>query len=113
MLAKTSALSKGEGTRLRLLLALAFRPEVLVLDEPATGLDVLGRRALLRSVLDVVQDAGRTVILSSHDLVDVERIADRIVLVEAGKIVLDAPTVDLVPAGRTLEQVLLARLGLT
>ena len=113
LLAKTSALSKGEGTRLRLLLALAFRPEVLVLDEPATGLDVLGRRALLRSVLDVVQDAGRTVILSSHDLVDVERIADRIVLVEAGKIVLDAPTVDLVPAGRTLEQVLLARLGLT
>ena len=105
--AKVSRLSKGQGTRLRLITAMAYRPKVLVLDEPATGLDVTGRRRLLRAVLDVVQDPERSVVVSSHQLGDVERIADRLLVLNAGRVVAEGPTPDLVGAERTLEEALL------
>ena len=79
---KVHKLSKGQGTRLRLITAMAFRPRVLLLDEPATGLDVAGRRALLESVLEVVHDPERSVVVSSHMLADVERIADRLLVLD-------------------------------
>jgi ABC-2 type transport system ATP-binding protein len=101
-------LSKGEGTRLRLVCAMAFQPRVLVLDEPATGLDVSGRRALLQVVLDVVRDPARSVVISSHQLGDVERIADRLLVLSAGQVVREGPTDDLVGEGRTLEEALLS-----
>lgn len=104
----TTGLSKGEGTRLRLLLAVAFRPQVLVLDEPATGLDVHGRRAMLQTVLDVVRDGERAVVISSHDLVDVERICDRLLVLDRGRFVAEGPTGDVIGEGRTLEEALLA-----
>ncbi len=106
--AKVRTLSKGQGTRLRLVTALAFRPRVLVLDEPATGLDVRGRRTLLRAVLDVVQEPERAVIVSSHQLADVERIADHLLVLDRGGVVHCGPTPDLVGEGRTLEEALLA-----
>jgi ABC-2 type transport system ATP-binding protein len=104
---KTHRLSKGQGTRLRLVTAMAFRPRLLVLDEPATGLDVAGRRSLLESVLDVVRDPERTVIVSSHMLADVERIADRLLVLNEGQVVKDGPTSRLVGEHRTLEEALL------
>ena len=104
--ADASKLSKGEGTRFRLVMALAARPDVLLLDEPATGLDVAHRRAMLGEVLEVVRDPGRTVVVASHDLADVERISDRIVIVEDGRITVDGPTFDVVEGGT-----LAARLG--
>jgi len=105
---KVRDLSKGEGTRIRLLCAMAFRPKVLVLDEPATGLDVSGRRALLESVLEVVREPDRSVIISSHMLTDLERIADELLVLCEGWVVQRGPTDDLVGDGRTLEEALVA-----
>ena len=85
---------------------MAFRPQVLVLDEPATGLDVGGRRALLESVLEVVRDPARSVIVSSHMLADVQRIADRLLVITGGQVVKDGRTDELVGEGRTLEEAL-------
>jgi ABC-2 type transport system ATP-binding protein len=104
--AKVTALSKGQGTRLRLVVAMAFRPRLLLLDEPATGLDVAGRRTLLEGVLDVVRDPERSVVISSHMLADVERIADRLLVLNEGNVVRDGPTHELVGEGRTLEEAL-------
>lgn len=103
---KVHELSRGQGTRVRLLLALAFRPRLLVLDEPAAGLDLAGRRALLESVLEVVRDPERTVIFSSNQLGDVERIADRLLVLDAGQIVRQGPSAELVHEDQTLEEAL-------
>jgi len=102
--AKAHTLSKGQGTKLRLVAAMAFRPRVLVLDEPATGLDLAGRRSLLESVLDVVRDPERAVIVSSHQLLDVQRIADRLLVINEGRVVREGATDALVGEGRTLEE---------
>jgi ABC-2 type transport system ATP-binding protein len=104
---KARALSKGQGTRLRLITAMAFRPRVLLLDEPASGLDLAGRRSLLELVLDVVRDPARSVIISSHLLHDVERISDRLLVLEEGRVVREGPTDDLVGDQRTLEEALM------
>ena len=105
---KARELSKGQGTRLRLVTALAFRPRVLLLDEPASGLDLAGRQSLLSSVLDVVYDPSRSVVVSSHMLSDVERVADRLLVLNAGKVVREGRTDSLVGQGRTLEEALVA-----
>jgi ABC-2 type transport system ATP-binding protein len=99
-------LSKGQGTRIRLVTAMAFRPYVLLLDEPATGLDLAGRRSLLESIMDVVRHPARTVIVSSHMLNDIERIADRLLVLKEGKVVQEGSTDELVGSGRTLEEAL-------
>ncbi len=101
---KAHTLSKGQGTRLRLVTAMAFRPRVLVLDEPATGLDLGGRRSLLESVLDVVRDPERSVIVSSHQLLDVQRIADRLLVLDHGRVVKEGSTDALTGEERTLEE---------
>jgi ABC-2 type transport system ATP-binding protein len=102
----TTQLSRGEGTRVRLVAAMAFRPTLLVLDEPAAGLDLSGRRQLLESVLGVVRDPSRSVIFSSHQLHDVERISDRLLVLDRGKVIRDGRTDSLVGDGRTLEEAL-------
>ncbi len=104
---KVHKLSKGQGTRLRLITAMAFRPRILLLDEPATGLDVMGRRTLLESVLDIVRDPERSVIISSHMLADVERVADRLLVLDQGKVIREGRTDSLVGEGRSLEEALL------
>ncbi len=104
---RTDALSKGQGTRLRLLLALAFRPQVLLLDEPASGLDLGGKRALMELVLEIVQGTDRSVIISSHNLSDVERMADRLLVLKEGGVVCQGTTDELVGEERTLEESLL------
>ncbi len=104
---KSFKLSKGQGTRLRLITAMAFRPRVLILDEPATGLDVSGRRSLLESVLDVVGDPRRSVVISSHMLADVERIADRLLVLDGGHVVQEGRTDEIVGEHRTLEEAIL------
>jgi ABC-2 type transport system ATP-binding protein len=104
---KVHELSRGQGTRLRLLLAMAFRPRLLVLDEPAGGLDLSGRRALLDVVLDVVRDPERSVIVSSHQLGDVERIADRLLVLSRGQVVRQGSCSELIEDGQTLEETLL------
>jgi ABC-2 type transport system ATP-binding protein len=79
-------LSGGERQRLGLALALVGRPEVAILDEPTAGMDVEGR-ARFRSILAALRDDGVTVLLTSHDLTDVERVADRIAIIDRGRLV--------------------------
>jgi ABC-2 type transport system ATP-binding protein len=100
-------LSRGEGTRIRLVLALAFSPELLVLDEPATGLDVQQRQKLLETVMETVRNESRAVVISSHQLSDIERIADELLVMDDGKVVAQGPTHELVQEGQSLEEALI------
>lgn len=80
-------LSKGMQGKVSLALAMAHEPELLVLDEPTSGLDPLVRREFLESMIDVAAN-GRTVLLSSHQMVEVERVADKIAIIRGGKLAL-------------------------
>lgn len=82
-------LSKGELAKAGLLVALAHRPELLVLDEPSSGLDPIVRRELLEAVVRSVAEEGRTVLFSSHLLDEIARVSDRVAMVAQGRIVLD------------------------
>jgi ABC-2 type transport system ATP-binding protein len=89
--AKVRTLSKGQKARLGLLIALAYRPELLVLDEPSSGLDPIVRRDILGAVLRTIAHEGRTVLFSSHLLEEVEEVADHVTMISGGKILLSAP----------------------
>jgi len=91
--AKIKNLSRGENAKAGLLIALAFRPELLLLDEPSSGLDPVVRRDILEAIIRTVAEEGRTVFFSSHLLEEVERVADDIAIMFAGEIVL-AGTLD-------------------
>ena len=80
-------LSTGEHVKAMLLLALARRPRLLVLDEPTTGLDPVARHELLTELMDVLQDDERSILFSSHNTGDVERISDHITFIDRGHIV--------------------------
>jgi len=89
--AKIKALSKGQKARAGLLIALAYRPELLVLDEPSSGLDPIVRRDIVGAVIRTIADEGRTVLFSSHLLDEVEQVADHVTMIANGKIALSAP----------------------
>lgn len=90
--AKVKHLSKGQGVRLGLLLALAHRPRVVILDDPALGLDPIMRKDFNRDLITHLQGEGRTVLYSSHLLYEVEPIADEVAILDEGKIVVQADT---------------------
>lgn len=80
-------LSKGQNVRLGLALALAHRPEIVILDDPALGLDPITRKQFNRDVIDHLQAEGRTVFYSSHLLYEVEAVADAVAILDQGRIV--------------------------
>ena len=88
--AAIGSLSRGQRARAGLLVALAHRPELLVLDEPSSGLDPVVRRDILGAIIRTIGDEGRTVLFSSHLLDEVERVADRVAIIHEGKIMLAA-----------------------
>jgi len=95
-------LSKGELAKAGLLVALAHRPDLLVLDEPSSGLDPLVRRELLEAVVRSVANEGRTVLFSSHLLDEIARVSDRVAMVVQGRIVLHAPLHQILETHRRL-----------
>jgi len=89
--AKIKDLSKGQKARVGLLIALAHRPELLLLDEPSSGLDPIVRRDILGAIIRTIADEGRTVLFSSHLLEEVEQVADHVTMISQGRIALSAP----------------------
>ncbi len=85
---RVRSLSQGQQAKAGLLLALAFRPELLLLDEPSSGLDPVVRRDILEAIIRTVAEEGRTVFFSSHLLDEVERVSDQLAMIRNGRIVL-------------------------
>ena len=85
---KIKELSKGMRAQAGLIAAVAYRPELLILDEPSSGLDAVVRRDILDAVVRAVADDGRTVIFSSHLLDEVERMSDHVTLMHQGRVTL-------------------------
>jgi ABC-2 type transport system ATP-binding protein len=81
-----AALSQGNQRLLGFIMAIAPRPKVLLLDEPAANLDVVARREILEDILDLIRDCGCTVLFSTHILSDVERVADEIGILAQGSL---------------------------
>lgn len=115
--AKIKTLSKGQKARAGLIVALAYRPELLVLDEPSSGLDPIVRRDILGAVIRTIADEGRTVLFSSHLLEEVEQVADYVTMIRGGAIMLSAPLDEIKEAhrvdGRTLslDEIFVAHAG--
>jgi ABC-2 type transport system ATP-binding protein len=88
--ARAGSLSRGQRAGVALALALAPEPELLVLDDPSLGLDPVARRAILEVIINVCGGGNHTVFLSTHELQDVERIADRVLVLDQSVLVADA-----------------------
>jgi ABC-2 type transport system ATP-binding protein len=97
---KAGRLSGGQQAQLALTLALARRPRLLVLDEPVAMLDPLARHDFMATVLTAAADDGMSVLLSSHVLAELERVADHLVLISRGRVRLDGAVEDLLAAHR-------------
>jgi viologen exporter family transport system ATP-binding protein len=88
-------LSLGQRMRADLALALLHEPEILLLDEPTLGLDVLARRRILSFIQDLNRERGVSVVVTSHDMAELEQLAGRIVLLHEGQIAFDGVFADL------------------
>ncbi len=87
--ARIKSLSKGQARQVALLCAVCHRPELLILDEPAGGLDPAARREFLETSIQLLNREGTAILFSSHHMTDVERIGGRVILLDAGKVRLD------------------------
>src|SRR5712692_1901604 len=101
--------SKGMKQGLGLAQAILGRPKLLILDEPTADLDPIGRRDV-RELIAGLKAQGTTVLLNSHLLSEVERVCDRVAIMARGRILEEQPMQELVPEGRTLEEVFMALL---
>jgi ABC-2 type transport system ATP-binding protein len=97
-------LSGGEQKRLALALALVGRPQVAFLDEPTSGVDPSGRQ-VIRQVISDLRNGGVTVLLTTHDLDEAERVADRVVIIDQGQVLADGPVAELTRAPEGESQV--------
>jgi len=99
---KVGALSGGQRAQVALTLALAKRPELLLLDEPVASLDPLARREFLQSLMEAVAETGMTVLLSSHIVADLERVCDHLVILASGRTQLAGPIEEILATHRLL-----------
>jgi len=88
---RIKALSQGTARQVAFLLAMAQKPELLILDEPAANLDVVARREFLEEMLALIREQDKSVLLSSHILSDVERVADEIGIISQGELKISEP----------------------
>ncbi len=100
---KIATLSFGARTKLGLIVALSHRPALLLLDEPLAGLDAISKQEVFTELLEAVQDENRTVLISSHDLHDLERFSDHIGMIHNGKLLIEGPTSELVERFRMVD----------
>jgi ABC-2 type transport system ATP-binding protein len=84
---KINGLSHGQRVKATLLLVLARKPKLLILDEPTTGLDPVARHEILRELTAVMADEGRSILFSSHNTQDVEQISDQITFIDRGRVI--------------------------
>jgi ABC-2 type transport system ATP-binding protein len=99
---KVGTLSGGQQAQVALTIALAKRPELLILDEPVASLDPLARREFLQTVMEEVAETGMSVVLSSHIVTDLERICDHLVILSHGHVQLAGPIEQVVASHRLL-----------
>jgi ABC-2 type transport system ATP-binding protein len=104
---KLKSLSRGMKVKAALLTSLAYRPRLLVLDEPFTGLDPLVRDEFIRGMLELSEEENWTVFISSHDIDEVERLADRVGIIDNGRLHLEESTNSLQARFRQMECVVL------
>ncbi len=86
---RVKTLSPGQRQKLAILLAIGHEPELLILDEPASGLDPLARSQFLDWLLQIIQQPGRTILISSHILSDVEKVIDHVTIMNGAHLVTD------------------------
>ncbi len=104
--AKLKDLSRGMRMKAALLSSLAYRPKLVVLDEPFSGLDPLVRDEFIHGLLELTEQEGWTVFVSSHDIEEVQRLADRVAIINRGKLALDETSDSLQSRFRAIETVL-------
>ncbi len=92
---RVGSLSPGQRQKLAILLAIGAKPDLLILDEPAAGLDPIARGQFLDLLLSIIQDQDRTIIISSHILSDVEKVIDHTLIMKEGRLVRDCSFDDL------------------
>jgi ABC-2 type transport system ATP-binding protein len=99
---KVGELSGGQQAQVALTLALAKRPQLLVLDEPVASLDPLARREFLQTMMEAAVDTGMTVVLSSHIVADLERVCDHLIILSQAETQLVGPIDEVVASHRLL-----------
>jgi ABC-2 type transport system ATP-binding protein len=97
------SLSFGARIKLSLILALSWRPKLLILDEPTVGLDAISKQEVFSELLSAVGDGERSVLISSHGLTDIERFADHIGMIKHGKMLFEGATADMVERHRLVD----------
>jgi ABC-2 type transport system ATP-binding protein len=107
---KIATLSFGGRIKLSLVMALAREAELLLLDEPTVGLDVAARRVLFQEILEIVKDDERTVVISSHQLADLERLADHCAIIARGQLIAMAPMDGLLDRYRQVDAIVAGRM---
>jgi len=101
--ARVMSLSFGTKIKLSLVLALSWRPTLLVLDEPTVGLDAISKRQVFAELLAAVRDGDRAVFISSHAITDLERFADHVGMIKSGKLLFEGPVTDIVERYRLVD----------
>ena len=107
---RLSTFSKGMLQQAGCAQALVHNPDVLILDEPMSGLDPIARMRMRRLLSDL-RSEGKTILFSSHELSEIEMVADRILLMNEGRLLYQGPVSKVVDAGSNLEQAFLRLLG--
>lgn len=100
---RIAALSFGARIKLSLVLALSWRPQVLVLDEPTVGLDAIAKQQVFSELLSAVRNEDRTVFISSHAITDLERFADHVGMIKDGRMLFEGPISELLERYRMVD----------
>jgi ABC-2 type transport system ATP-binding protein len=100
---RIGSLSFGARIKLALVLALSWRPKLLILDEPTVGLDAISKQEVFGELLSVIGDGERSVLISSHGLTDLERFADHLGMIKNGRMVFEGSTADVIQRHRMVD----------